>query len=42
MLKNTELHSLAQDLFFGMVHEDEIFPYPHPTPEQIETGNCHG
>lgn len=35
-----ELQSLAQDLFFGLVHEDEIFPYPHPTPEQVETGNA--
>lgn len=35
-----DLQSLAQDLFFGIVQEDEIFPYPHPTAEQIETGNA--
>lgn len=35
-----EIHSLAQDLFFGVVHEEDIFPFPHPTPEQIETGNA--
>lgn len=38
--KSSDLHSLAQDLFFGLVHEDEIFPYPGPTPEQIETGSA--
>lgn len=38
--KNVELHSLAQELFFGMVNEEEVFPFPHPTPEQVETGSA--
>jgi acyl-CoA dehydrogenase family protein 9 len=35
-----ELHSIAQDLFFGVVNEEDIFPFPHPTSEQVETGTA--
>lgn len=37
---NDEIGSVAQDLFFGMIDENDVFPFPHPTPEQIETGNA--
>lgn len=37
---NEEVGSVAQDLFFGMIDENDVFPFPHPTPEQIETGNA--
>ncbi len=34
----TEMNSVVGGLFFGEVHEEAIFPYPHFTQEQKEIG----
>lgn len=33
-------HSVAKDLFFGHINEDQVFPFPYWTPEQVETGKA--
>jgi acyl-CoA dehydrogenase family protein 9 len=40
MQNQHELNSVARDLFFGIVQEDLVFPFPHFTTEQKETGSA--
>ncbi|MDH4467254.1 MAG: acyl-CoA dehydrogenase family protein [Bacteriovoracaceae bacterium] len=34
----TEIPSIAKALFFGHVHEENVFPFPHWDTESVETG----
>jgi acyl-CoA dehydrogenase family protein 9 len=35
-----EIHSIVQDMFFGAIHEDEIFPFPSLNESQKDLGKA--
>jgi acyl-CoA dehydrogenase family protein 9 len=37
--KDSEIPSIAKALFFGVVHEENVFPFPRWSAETIEMGN---
>lgn len=32
--------SIAKALFFGQLHEEQVFPYPHLSPDEVEMGKA--
>lgn len=35
---NKDIHSVVKGMFFGEIHEEDIFPFPHLSDSQVEMG----